>query len=149
MLRHWYLEISLAQKPLGTYDIKYCRLNTRFSVYAAIFIALATTVLIPGVMVFRLTICCSGSSDGTSKRSAMNGKATSNLLRRSTYSCINFEGKRSLRNSWERSENRRIPEKRLRRIVVMPGVCSCCHRINRYHLSNFSSYRKVFIFRIF
>jgi hypothetical protein len=107
-----YLVISRAQNPLGTYDITYCLLNTLFSVYAAIFIARVTSVVFPGGMILWLLICCSGSKDGTNKCSVINGSATSNLFRRSVYWFMNFEGKRSLRNNWERSEDRIIPGKR-------------------------------------
>jgi hypothetical protein len=108
-----YLVISRAQNPLGTYDMTYCLLNTLFSVYAAIFIARAITVLTPWAIILRLPICCSGSKDGTNKCSVINGRATSNLFKRSIYSCMNFEGKRSLRNNWERSEDRITPEKEI------------------------------------
>lgn len=106
-----HLVISRAQNPLGTYDIKYCLLNTLLSVYAAMFIARATTVLVPGATILRLPICCSGSNDGTSKCSVINGRATSNLFKRSMYSCINLDGNRSLRNNCERSDLRIIPAK--------------------------------------
>ena len=82
----------------------YCLRNTLPLVYAVICIAWATFLLTPAATGWFVSCWLSGSRDGTSRNSGLQGKATSNLLNRLTYWLIRLAGKRSLRKIWDKSD---------------------------------------------
>ena len=99
----------------------YCLRNTLPLVYAVICIAWATFLLTPAATGWFVSCWLSGSRDGTSRNSGLQGKATSNLLSRFTYWLIRLAGKRSLRKIWDKSDRFITPAERKPTAKVIVG----------------------------